>query len=471
MTEEFYIQQLETIIHRYPADKVNIVGVILDYIGRTEKRLDEVCSMNTKIYRTLFLGDDIAEGKQLVRSQIKTQEDAEKLREETKDIFPVIESFVRDVESEIISLEKQNIPDENLFSNPPDYLEHGVDAIIWQLSDVHFGKYNKLENNPRELASLIAKTASDFPLLKPDLIVISGDLTSVAAIDEFGKFGEFCEALSGFIWGRNVPQRILVVPGNHDVAWLGDGNADKMQRFQTELVGKGFCITPFGNDSEEFEDGKILVKRFETDNEFVPPFALVNYQDYDLEILLLVSGYFSGKVPEEVQGLLGGVESREALQNLLRVDEGAVSREYNLCLSNLPEASTQTRLGVIHHHPIQYGIEPCHNKFAPQLLETLFKKNVPLLLHGHVHLTEDFASCRPPMSGRTYPIPCSTLTSICTSGDRGMNIHLIGKKNGIKEMTTLYWNISTSSDFKKEGLMKRYKSSIHADKIMVTHGA
>src|SRR5436190_11433609 len=67
------------------------------------------------------------------------------------------------------------------------------------LSDLHFGRAN-----PALLAPLARCVAQS----KPDLVVVSGDLTQRARAREFREARRFLDTL---------PSPQLVVPGNHDV--------------------------------------------------------------------------------------------------------------------------------------------------------------------------------------------------------------------------------------------------------------
>ncbi len=71
---------------------------------------------------------------------------------------------------------------------------------IIHLSDLHFGRDEKKPT--ADLLAIISK-------LKPDIIVVSGDLTQRATTAQFRSAGEF---LSHF----NKP--LLILPGNHDIS-------------------------------------------------------------------------------------------------------------------------------------------------------------------------------------------------------------------------------------------------------------
>jgi 3',5'-cyclic AMP phosphodiesterase CpdA len=71
---------------------------------------------------------------------------------------------------------------------------------IAHLSDLHFG---------REVSAVVEGLLDSLNELKPDLVIISGDLTQRAKNSEFKKAVSFLEQL---------PFPYLIVPGNHDMA-------------------------------------------------------------------------------------------------------------------------------------------------------------------------------------------------------------------------------------------------------------
>lgn len=75
-------------------------------------------------------------------------------------------------------------------------------ARIAHLSDIHFGAHD-----PR----IVAATEEWLLQHKPDLIVISGDLTQRAKVEQFREASEYLRRL------RSGGFATLVVPGNHDV--------------------------------------------------------------------------------------------------------------------------------------------------------------------------------------------------------------------------------------------------------------
>ena len=86
---------------------------------------------------------------------------------------------------------------------------------IAHLSDVHFGANDE---------KIVAATEAWLQQRRPDLVIISGDLTQRARIDQFRGASAYLNRL------RAAGLRVLVVPGNHDVPLY-----DLLRRFATPL--------------------------------------------------------------------------------------------------------------------------------------------------------------------------------------------------------------------------------------------
>ena len=75
-------------------------------------------------------------------------------------------------------------------------------ARIAHLSDIHFGAHDP---------QIVAATEDWLRERRPDLVIISGDLTQRAKVEQFRQAADYLDRLRG----AGFP--ILVVPGNHDV--------------------------------------------------------------------------------------------------------------------------------------------------------------------------------------------------------------------------------------------------------------
>jgi len=106
--------------------------------------------------------------------------------------------------------------------------------VLAHLSDLHFG---------RSEAAVVSSLVSALEKVRPDLIVISGDLTQRARPAQFREARAFLDALGA---------PTLVVPGNHDVPLY-----NVLQRFFTPL---GRYRRYIGRDTEPvYHDEEIAV--------------------------------------------------------------------------------------------------------------------------------------------------------------------------------------------------------------------
>jgi 3',5'-cyclic AMP phosphodiesterase CpdA len=89
-------------------------------------------------------------------------------------------------------------------------------ARIVHLSDLHFGAHDE---------AIVMAVLDEVHAAKPDLVIISGDLTQRAKTEEFQKACRFLEQL------RDGGHEVLAVPGNHDVPLY-----DVIRRFLSPLA-------------------------------------------------------------------------------------------------------------------------------------------------------------------------------------------------------------------------------------------
>ena len=186
------------------------------------------------------------------------------------------------------------------------------------LSDLHFGRIDAAIVEP-----LIAEVAA----ARPDVVVVSGDLTQRARSAEFDAARRFLDRL---------PQPHIVVPGNHDVplyrVW---------ERF----------LSPLGKYRRHIAAG------------LAPSFV-------DTEIAVL------------------GINTARALTFKSGRINAAQIREIHRRLDPLPEALTKI---VVTHHPFDLPDTPDRAALvgrAGQAMKTFSTCGVDLLLAGHFHASQ-----------------------------------------------------------------------------------
>ena len=304
------------------------------------------------------------------------------------------------------------------------------------------------------------------------------DVSSSARINELKEFVSFYEYLGTHLWNHRSLWRLLVVPGNHETTFLPDGTADKLKTFRKYIADKKEVVSPFSSAMTKFKDnlGEVSVDIFGGAKYAEPPFALIRDKRLDLRLLLLVSSYYSGFVPDEVRRELknmGHGDAKQRLRELLRQDTGELKDEYiSKVRSELfRQDSPAVTIAVTHHNMCQYGSysNPVPSN-AKSLLSSLADLNVRVLIHGHTHLAESDEVSRPALDGEAYPIPCPTLAGPPAPGNvNGFMLHMFGPATTPRMMTSLLWTLDQSFDFvrQKNNPHVKYRLEIYKEKVII----
>jgi 3',5'-cyclic AMP phosphodiesterase CpdA len=265
--------------------------------------------------------------------------------------------------------------------------------IIFHLSDTHFGsvqrhgvsvnmhRFYDSQTNQR-LSAHIATEVNSFleeKRLAPDQasIVVSGDVTYTATLQEFSMVTEFLREVCG---ETEIPKdRIFIVPGNHDVDW----NA------ANDLPNRDDC-------PKRFENYLVFLKDFYGEQLFRSRYPLITWdftvngkRPYANEIIAfwldddVCYVGFNSCVYETSQDHYGFIGVRQ-LDNVARWIKASVSADV-------------VRIGVLHHHlhpvpealehanPPEVGLDISTIRDAGFVEQRLERFGFDLLLHGHKH--------------------------------------------------------------------------------------
>jgi 3',5'-cyclic AMP phosphodiesterase CpdA len=225
---------------------------------------------------------------------------------------------------------------------------------IAHISDLHF---------PAKAAEQVTALGRSIAETKPDLIVVSGDLT------RSGREEEFCQAKT-FL--DSLPARKLVIPGNHDIPVPGIWARlhAPFARFHSYFPGPALLETP-----------DVLIVGMNTAVGLQPGL------DWSL-------GYI---VPERLS---------EAVSTL--------------------SAQRGNRLGIVGcHHPFhQHPLDPVRSRThgGTAAFDRLSAAGMDLLLHGHLHRTD--CRCFPTSTDREVCEVCANtaLSNRERGGPAGYNI-------------------------------------------------
>lgn len=183
---------------------------------------------------------------------------------------------------------------------------------IIHISDLHFGMHNP---------AIIEPFFADLALLKPEIIIVSGDLTQRARTEQF-------QELSAFLQRLTVP--LLVVPGNHDI--------------------------PFDNPFTRF------VCPFQRFNKYVSPELEASYNDKEVNILGVNSA-----TPYKIKD---GTLSHKTLKRIS---------------DHFSAASKQLNILFFHHNLKYFSgmHHPLNN--AEEFLDYLKESPIHIVCTGHLH--------------------------------------------------------------------------------------
>ncbi len=228
-----------------------------------------------------------------------------------------------------------------------------IPTRIVHLSDLHFGKYHAFTDDtgipPSATGnSLIELVVDDIRAIgAPDLVIISGDLTSTGMKSEFGEATTFLEETARTL--SLEKNQFLVIPGNHDVVWAADGETASQGEYQS------FVSRFFNLPVSELE---------------IPTLSHNDVFVLGLDSTRLLSPRLGGL------GLLGKDQLQDALKKLS--EEGADARH---------------KILVTHHHllPVAW-IDPALPEElksltidAPFVIAWAQEHEFSMILHGHQH--------------------------------------------------------------------------------------
>ena len=258
---------------------------------------------------------------------------------------------------------------------------------ILHVSDTQFGPYHDFKGPTTFAESIIEdlndKVSKDFSsIVQPDLVVVTGDLTESAKPDEFveafNEFGKFAERLNRPNGCKLGKDRVLVIPGNHDINW------DESRHAMGKQNPYDYTLTPdklwlkwaeYVNAVNQFYEG--------FDNyqfNFHIPWNFWAFKDLNIEVVGLNSTVYESHRPEDHRGYFGKKQLdwfREKLTTSLEVKP--------------------IRIGLL-HHPIVFDPTEQTEHICVEDKKN-FKLRISdrfdLLLHGHIHESAiDYCSSR-----------------------------------------------------------------------------
>ncbi|MEV5411239.1 metallophosphoesterase [Thermopolyspora sp. NPDC052614] len=261
---------------------------------------------------------------------------------------------------------------------------------ILHLSDLHF---HGGEDAVSWVTPLVADL-NEIDVFELGAIVVSGDIASTAAAQEYAAAGEFFEFLRAEF---NHPA-IIMAPGNHDLDWAVSRSAYQPKR-RRDVAGllSGVRVIDANQDYVEVADAAIFTTRFDAFARFC---SSVTGETYPLEVREQVSELLLPNGRIAMYSLNSSWDIDHHYTARASINEGGLARLLSRA-RDLPDSPLWFKI-VVWHHPPTASSEVCIAN--AEVLEQLSKAGFRILLHGHVH--------RPMRSVYEYD----------ASGDRGLTV-------------------------------------------------
>jgi ubiquinone/menaquinone biosynthesis C-methylase UbiE len=237
------------------------------------------------------------------------------------------------------------------------------------------------------------------PQSLPDLVIISGDLTSFAAEDEMNGASDAIKQIVDTLkvktapWrGDNRPPYVLIVPGNHDLDWREETyerKIDRYARMASNLAQDGSVLSAVYQDDR----GDVYCDFGENCNIFVYLFNTIplgGVRDPRIERIHKALSELYSKFGDQTEAI---PERLEELHSLSRQDPGYIDAGDFLKLSQAVQNAPKSRfkIAVMHHNPTSVpsdDVEAYDSMINAGLVKRALTQNgFDLLLHGHRHLS------------------------------------------------------------------------------------
>jgi 3',5'-cyclic AMP phosphodiesterase CpdA len=267
--------------------------------------------------------------------------------------------------------ERHPVSDEKASREPPRFTNDEPAVTILHLSDVQFGKHHRFADEGGGFNTLLQRLCDDLDLLKrenglaPDLVALTGDLAEWGTKREFAQAAELGKGLLRHL--QLEPDRLLVVPGNHDInrklceAYFlrcdGDGEAPKPPYWPK--------WEPFvGLVNRLYRESNVERYRFTE----LEPWTLFEIPALKVVVAGLNSTIHESHLDADHHGFVGEAQLRWFRDKLA---------DY--------ERKGWLRVGLVHHNAVRRAsIDDENLKDADDLREYLGEL-LHVLLHGHTH--------------------------------------------------------------------------------------
>ena len=260
------------------------------------------------------------------------------------------------------------------FANKDDTSATDDPIRILHLSDLHFQKDTAFTKVLRPLTADIKDPDGGLGFDHLDYLVISGDMSSTAAPEEFGRAHQF---ISGLIKTFDLTaERCILVPGNHDQFWDPEVYPWKSKRLVDESELKDGTYVEQGEGYLIRDDEKYPSRFQNFSHDLYHPLIQLSYpMDFQKQAIQ----YLFEDTGIQFLALNSCWEIDEWFQERASIHREALTDGLEE-VRRMGEGKPLLRIGVW-HHPVTGNDKIKEDAF----MEHLRKANFRIVLHGHVH--------------------------------------------------------------------------------------
>lgn len=255
---------------------------------------------------------------------------------------------------------------------------------ILHISDLHLRSDTDPDSMLQPLVADIQNTEGGLGFEHLDYLVISGDLTNIAAPEEFEKVRQFVSGLINQF--QLTSERCIVVPGNHDLSWNEQVYIWKQKRLvKTNNLSEGSYLEQ--GDGFLVRDENLYVQRFKNFSEvFYHPLVMKEYPlspeeqcipllfaDTGIQFLAMNSCWQIDEFFPERSSIYETALTRGLLAADKQIEQAKQTGQL--------ASSTKILRIAVWHHPVTGNEKIQQDAF----LERLKQANFKLCLHGHIH--------------------------------------------------------------------------------------
>lgn len=234
-------------------------------------------------------------------------------------------------------------------------------VTILHVSDTQFGQYHRFgteDSLARNLIRDLERLKRDERVPEPDLMILSGDITERANEDEFADALAFLDEVCA-ITGLSR-ERVVVVPGNHDVSW----SWSEAHFYECRAKGKEFAVPYF----PKWENYQRFVTELHDPTAFTAerPYRLHRFDELRVAVAAMNSTIKESHRDDDHYGWCGDGQLRWFARELGELDG-------------------MLRIGVLHHNVRRKAVADNENLRDEDALSDILRDRLDLILHGHTH--------------------------------------------------------------------------------------